>query len=154
VTVGINHDVLGKVYPPSPVYEVGREKVREFAVAIDDPNPAYHDLARAQALGHPDLVAPPTFAFTVTLEAFRAVMQDPELAIDFSRVVHGEQRFTYVRPILAGDRLVVVASLETLRTVAGNDMVTTRFDIATPEGEPVATTWSMTIARAATEEAS
>ena len=152
--MGINHDVLGKVYPPSPVYEVGREKIREFATAIGDSNPAYHDIVHAQALGHRDIVAPPTFAFTVTLEAFRAVMQDPELNIDFARVVHGEQRFVYARPIVAGDTLVVVASLDSLRTVAGNDMVSTRFDIATPEGEPVASTWSMTVARAAAEEAS
>ncbi len=133
---------------------MGREKIREFATAIGDPNPAYHDIVHAQSLGHRDIVAPPTFAFTVTLEAFRAVMQDPELNIDFARVVHGEQRFVYARRIVAGDTLVVVASLDSLRTVAGNDMVSTRFDITTPEGEPVASTWSMTVARAAAEEAS
>jgi acyl dehydratase len=154
VTVAINLDLVGRIYPPTPVYEVGREKIREFAVAIGDANPAYVDAAHARSLGHRDVVAPPTFAFTVTIEAFRAVMQDAELNLDFSRVVHGEQRFAAIRPIVAGDRLVVVASLETLRTVAGNDMVTTRFDISTEDGEPVATTWSMTVARAITEEAS
>ena len=83
----------GRTYPPTEPYAVGVEKIREFATAIGDPNPAYRDPDAAQALGHPDVIAPPTFPFVLTFTASRQVVEDPELGIDYSRVVHGEQRF-------------------------------------------------------------
>ena len=86
---------IGRTYPPATVYEVGREKIREFANAIGDPNPAYRDPDAARALGHPDVIAPPTFAIVMTLAAADQVTHDPELGLDYSRVVHGEQRFVY-----------------------------------------------------------
>src|SRR5437763_15789719 len=103
---------VGRVYPPSPPYEVAREKIREFADAIGDPNPLYRSAAAAQALGHPDVIAPPTFPIVLTLPASRQVIADPELGLDYSRVVHGDQRFVYLRPIRAGDALTVVVSVE------------------------------------------
>ena len=84
---------------------MGREKIREFADAINDPNPVYRDRAAAQALGHPDVMAPPTFPIVLTLPAGGQVIDDPELGLDYSRVVHGEQRFVY-RPPGAGRRRV------------------------------------------------
>jgi acyl dehydratase len=69
------------------------------------------------------------------------------VSIDYSRVVHGEQRFAHHRPIRAGDRLVATASIDAVKTVAGNDMLTTRVDLATEDGEPVCTTRSMLVAR-------
>jgi acyl dehydratase len=152
VTVGLNPSFLGKVYPPSAPYEVAGEKIREFALAIGDPNPAYTDPAAARALGHRDVVAPPTFAFTVTMRSMGETMHDPGLGLDYSRVVHGEQRFTYHRPITAGDRLVVVTTIENIRVAAGNDILTTRSDVSTEDGEPVVSTWAVTVARASTEE--
>ena len=77
--MALNQDYLGKVYPASPPYQVGREKLREFAIAIGDMNPAYHDVAHAQALGHPDIVAPPTFAFTLAMRAMAAAVFDPAI---------------------------------------------------------------------------
>jgi acyl dehydratase len=76
------------------------------------------------------------------------VVEDPEVGIDYSRVVHGEQRFAHHRPIRAGDRLVATATIDAVRTVAGSDMLTTRVDLATEDGEPVCTTRSMLVARA------
>jgi acyl dehydratase len=145
--MALNQDYLGKVYPASEPYEVGREKIREFAVAIGDMNPAYHDVAAAQALGHRDVIAPPTFAFVVSMRASAIAMFDPGLGLDYSRVVHGEQRFAYVRPVTAGDDLVVVTTIENIRVAAGNDILTTRADISTVDGEPVVTTWAVTVAR-------
>ena len=75
------------------------------------------------------------------------VVRDPELGLDYSRVVHGEQRFEYARPIVAGDELVVTITIETIRTMAGNDMITTRGDIATVHGEHVVTTTSLLVSR-------
>jgi acyl dehydratase len=133
-------------------YEVGREKIREFADAVGDPNPAYHDLGVARALGHPDLVAPPTFAVVATRRPQLAVIEDDELGLDFSRVVHGDQRFVYSRPIVAGDRLVVTASIDSVRSVAGNDILSIRSDVSDEAGEPVATVWATLVARAPESE--
>jgi acyl dehydratase len=150
--MALNQDYLGKVYPASEPYEVGREKIREFAIAIGDMNPAYHDVAAAQALGHRDVIAPPTFAFVVSMRASAIAMFDPGLGLDYSRVVHGEQRFAYVRPVTAGDNLVVVTTIENIRVAAGNDILTTRADISTVDGEPVVTTWAVTVARGTAAE--
>jgi len=152
--MALNQDYLGKVYPASEPYEVGREKIREFAIAIGDMNPAYHDVAAAQALGHRDVIAPPTFAFVVSMRASAIAMFDPGLGLDYSRVVHGEQRFAYVRPVTAGDNLVVVTTIENIRVAAGNDILTTRADISTVDGEPVVTTWAVTVARGTAAEES
>lgn len=145
--MALNLEFVGRVYPPSPAYVVGREKIREFATAIGDLNPACHDVAAARALGYADLVAPPTFAVVIAMKAATAAVKDPALGLDYSRVVHGEQRFSFVRPIVAGDQLQVTVTIEALRTMAGNDMVTTRGDIATLDGEAVASATSLLIAR-------
>ena len=145
----MNPEFIGRRYPASAPYQVGREKIREFATAIGDANPAYHDVAAAQALGYADLVAPPTFAIVVTMKADEAVLFDPELGLDFTRVVHGEQHFAYTRPIVAGDELTVSTVIENIREVAGNDMITTRSEIATTTGEPVGVTTAIIVSRGA-----
>ncbi len=147
--MALDRALVGRSYPPSAVYEVGRAKIAEFASAIGDPSPVYRDPDAARAAGHPDVIAPPTFAITVSLEAAMAVLDDPDVGLDYSRVVHGEQKFTHHRPIRAGDRLVATASIAAVRSVAGNDMLTTRVDLATEDGEPVCTTSSMLVARGA-----
>jgi|SRR3954452_16045870 acyl dehydratase len=139
-------DLVGRKYAPQ-TYEVGREKVREFADAIGDPNPAYRDVFAAQALGHRDLVAPPTFAVVVTRGPQIAVISDPELGLDFSRVVHGDQKFVFVRPIVAGDILNTTASISTARSMAGNDILTIRSDIEDSSGDLVASVFATLVAR-------
>jgi acyl dehydratase len=149
--VPLDQAFVGRSYPPTPPYQVGREKIREFAVAIGDPNPAYHDLDAARALGHSDLVAPPTFAIALSLAAANQVVLDPALGLDYSRVVHGDQRFEHARPIVAGDELTVVVTVERIRSVAGNDIISTRADLASTTGEPVCTAYSTLVSRAADE---
>ena len=145
--MALDQELVGRSYPPSAVYEVGRAKIAEFAAALGEDDPVHRDPAAARALGHPDVVAPPTFAIVVTLEAANVVLGDPDVDFDYSRVVHGEQRFTHHRPIRAGDRLVSTTSIENVRTVAGNDMLTTRVDVATEDGEAVCTATAMLVAR-------
>jgi acyl dehydratase len=147
--MALDAGLVGRSYPPSAVYEVGREKIAEFATALGDPDPAYRDPAAARALGHPDIIAPPTFAIVLSLGAGNVVVEDPDVGIDYSRVVHGEQRFTHHRPVRAGDRLVATATIDAVKTVAGSDMLTTRVDLTTEDGEPVCTTRSMLVARGA-----
>jgi len=138
---------VGRSYPPTEPYEVGIEKIREFAAAIGDPNPAYRDRAAAQALGPPDVIAPPTFPFVLTFKASRALIDDPELGIDYTRVVHGEQRFEAARPVRAGDALTVTVTLDSVRSAGGHDMITSRSDVATVDGERVVTEWSTLVVR-------
>jgi acyl dehydratase len=143
----VDQSYIGRVYPPTPPYEVGREKIREFASAIGDPNPLYREVEAARGAGYPDLIAPPTFAVVLTLPAGHQVVSDPDLGIDYSRVVHGEQRFVHRRPIRAGDELQVVVTVDNIRVAAGNDMVTTRADVSTLDGEEVLTAYSTIVAR-------
>lgn len=145
--MAINVDLVGKAYPPQH-YEVAREKIREFASAIGDTNPAYHSTDAARELGHPGVVAPPTFGVVVTRGSQIAVIDDPQLGLDFSRVVHGDQKFRYDRPLFAGDELSVTAHIETARTMAGNDILTIRSEAIDEGGSPVFTAWSTLVARA------
>jgi acyl dehydratase len=145
--VPVDQSYKGRVYPPTQPYEVGREKIREFADAINDPNPVYRDTAVAKEFGHPDVIAPPTFAIILTLKAGHQVITDPDFGIDYSRVVHGEQRFVHHRPVRAGDVLQVIVTVDDIRTAAGNDIVTTRSEVSTVEGEPVVTATSTIVAR-------
>jgi len=147
----LDHSFIGRTYPPTPPYEVGREKIREFADAIGDPNPVYRSQAAAQELGYGDVIAPPTFAIVLTLKAGHQVVMDPELGVDYSRVVHGEQRFVHVRPIRAGDLLQVVVTVADIRAAAGNDLVSTRTEVSTVSGEPVTTAYSTIVVRGAAE---
>ena len=147
--MALDRELVGRSYPPSAVYEVGRAKIAEFADAIGDDSSLYRDPEAARAAGHADVIAPPTFAIAVTLEAAMVVLDDPDVALDYSRVVHGEQKFTHHRPIRAGDRLVATTTIEAARTVAGNDLLTARVDVATEDGEPVCASTSMLVARGA-----
>ena len=143
----VDQSFRGRSFPPTRPYEVGREKIREFADAINDPNPVYRERAAAQALGYPDVIAPPTFAIVLTLPAGGEVIRDPAFGLDYSRVVHGEQRFVHHRPIHAGDLLRVVVSVEDIRQAAGNDIVTTKSDVQTVDGEAVLSAYSTIVAR-------
>ena len=143
----VDQSYVGRVYPPTEPYAVGREKIREFAEAINDPNPAYRSVDAAKALGYVDVIAPPTFAIVLTMRASAQVIQDPDFGIDYSRVVHGEQRFVHARPVRAGDVLQSTVTVESIRVAAGNDIVTTRADVATLDGEQVLTAYGTLVAR-------
>jgi acyl dehydratase len=135
----------------SDTYVVGREKIREFATAIGEASPSCHDVAAARALGHPDLVAPATFAMVVTRESQAAVFFDPELGLDWSRVVHGDQEFAYLRPLRAGDEVNVATTIESIKSLAGNDVLGLRSDVTGLDGEPICTATSTLVVRAPDE---
>lgn len=138
---------IGRSYPPTAPYEVGREKIREFADAIGDASPAYRDPEAAKALGHPDVIAPPTFPFLITYRAAAQVVEDPELGLDFTRVVHGDQRFVYTRPVRAGDRLAVTVTIDSIKSLAGNDILSVRGEVHESDGEHVVTAFMTLVAR-------
>lgn len=142
-------NAVGRTYPPTSPYEVGREHIRSFARAIGDDSLIYRDIEVARALGHPDVLAPPTFPVVFTQQAAEQVTGDPELGIDFSRVVHGGQRFVYQRPIRAGDRLTCVVGIEEVKNLAGNLSITLCTEVRAADGDEVLTEWSTLVVRAA-----
>ena len=97
-------DAVGKTYPPAS-YAVGREKVREFAAAVGEESPLHHDLDAAREAGYADVVAPPMFAVVFGGRAMAPALFDPEVGIDFSRMVHGGQEFVWGPPVVAGDEI-------------------------------------------------
>src|SRR5579862_456167 len=101
--MAVNRDYVGRTFPASEPYEVSRVKIAEFATAIGDPNPVYRDRAAAQAAGHPDVIAPPTFAIVISMASTGGAVGDPGLGINYAMVVHGEQQFQYSRPLGPGD---------------------------------------------------
>ncbi|GAB7048736.1 MaoC family dehydratase N-terminal domain-containing protein [Catenuloplanes indicus] len=145
--MGLDQSFTGRSYPPSAPYQVGREKIREFATAIGAEDPAYHDPEAARALGYPDVIAPPTFPMVLSMATSRQIVEDPALGVDYSRVVHGDQRFAYRRPVTAGDELVCVNSIESINARGGHDFLTTRSEIGTSAGEAVVTVWTMFVVR-------
>ncbi|AJE84926.1 MULTISPECIES: MaoC family dehydratase N-terminal domain-containing protein [Streptomyces] len=149
--MALDQSFVGRTYPPTAPYEVGREKIREFAVAVGDPNPAYTDREAARALGHADVIAPPTFVFAITYDAAHRVLTDPALGLDYDRVVHGDQKFAYARPVRAGDLLSVVSTIEAVKSLAGNDIVDVRGEVRDASGELVVTAWTKLVSRAAEE---
>lgn len=151
--MAVNVAYAGRSYPPTAPYAVGREHLRDFARAVGSAHPAHHDVEAARSLGHPDVVAPPTFAVVVAQRAEAQLIEDPEAGIDFSRVVHADERFTHHRPIHAGDELVTVLHVDQITERAGLAMVTTRCEISAADGAPVATVTSTLAVRGSDDSA-
>ena len=145
--MALSQEFVGRTYPAGEPYLVGREKVREFATATGETSALCHDLEAARAAGHPDLVAPVTFGIVVSLPAGARVVSDPELGLDYSRVVHGEQRFEYSRAVHAGDELHAAVTVESIKAMAGNELVTSRTDVTDAAGEHVFSAWATLVAR-------
>ena len=143
----MNPELQGRVYPSTEPYLVGREKVREFARAVFATNPINLDPEAARAAGYDDVVAPPTFAVVVQEQALAQLLGDPEAGIDFSRVVHGDQRFTFSRPIVAGDLLTATLSVPSVKTLGGHSIVTAETAVTDDTGALVVTTISALVVR-------
>ncbi|MEC5152041.1 MaoC family dehydratase N-terminal domain-containing protein [Cryobacterium sp. GrIS_2_6] len=145
--MSVNPELQGRVFPPVAPYLVGREKVREFSRAVFARNPINHDPAAARAAGYSDVVAPPTFAVVVQEATLAQLLAEPDGGIDFSRVVHGEQRFTFSRPIVAGDELTATLSVASVKSLGGHSMVTAESRVVDATGAHVVTATSTLVVR-------
>ncbi|WP_158881374.1 MaoC family dehydratase N-terminal domain-containing protein [Amycolatopsis anabasis] len=143
----LDQSFIGRTYPPTSTYEVSREKIREFADALGDDNACYRDPEAARAAGYPDVIAPPTFLTIINLAAINAIVADPELGLDYGRMVHGDQSFTHARPVHAGDRLLLTTFIENIMARAGNDFLNVRAEIKDESGELVCTTRAQLVVR-------
>lgn len=143
----VNAELAGRSYPPAPPYLVGREKVREFARALLASSPLSLDPEAARAAGYADVVAPPTFAVVVQEHTLAQLLADPDAGIDFARVVHGDQRFTFTRPIVAGDELIATLTVTSVKSLGGHSMVTAESSIVDADGQHVVTAISTLVVR-------
>jgi acyl dehydratase len=111
--VPVDQTKKGKTYPPFE-YEVGREKIREYAHAVGEDNPVYHYREAARAAGFRDVVAPPMFAVVYSLGALAPTLFDQELGMNFARLLHGGQEFTWGEPVCAGDAITTQVTIHDL----------------------------------------
>ena len=109
---------IGKSYPAFE-YEVGREKIREYANAVGETNPVYTDREAAKAAGFRDVVAPPMFAVVYSAGAMGPAVLDPALGINFMMMLHGSQEFVWSEPVCAGDTITTTATVKDLREEDG-----------------------------------
>ena len=123
--MAVDESLVGRSWGPRGPYTVSAEKIGEFAAA-----------AGATYAGGP---APATFPIVVAFEAMNALLVDPDVGIALHRVVHGEQRFEYTRPVRPGDQLSTTLTVASLRQIGGADIIGTRSDITDADGEPVCT---------------
>ncbi|MCD2498880.1 MULTISPECIES: MaoC family dehydratase N-terminal domain-containing protein [Microbacterium] len=141
--MSVNPDLVGRVFPPTAPYLVGREKVREFARATFATAAQHVDPEAARALGYADVVAPPTFAMVIQDRTMQQLLELEDSGIELHRLVHAEQRFSYSRPIVAGDELVAQLAVTGIRTLGGNAMVTSEATITDAQGAHVVTATSV-----------
>lgn len=121
---------VGRSYPPTAPYLVSAAKIAEFAAALGDDNPAYRG---------PDAVAPPTFVAVVSSAAWQAMFADIELGLALRRIVHGDQRFTYVRPPRVGDVITATMTIDKVRVRAGSEIISCSALVQTTDGEQICT---------------
>jgi len=133
---------VGKTYPPT-LYAVGREKIKEYARAVGETNPLHLDHEAARAAGYADVVAPPMFAVVYCSPALGPVYFDPELDIDFSRLVHGGQEFKWGPLVVAGDEITTTVSVASIEHRAGNGFFTFESVSTNQDGHTVSVgTWT------------
>jgi hypothetical protein len=126
----LNPDVVGRTYKGANSFTVSQESIINFALAIGEPNTS---------------VAPPTFSISISLNESQALLQ--ESGLDWTRVVHGDQRFEIYRPLVAGDSIICSSTIESARVMAGNEIVTVRSDLHSGN-ELLISSWSTLVVRA------
>ncbi|MCV7258743.1 fused (3R)-hydroxyacyl-ACP dehydratase subunits HadA/HadB [Mycobacterium shimoidei] len=128
---------VGHYYQMDVPYLVGREKLREYARAVQDYHPAHWDVAAAAELGYPDLVAPLTFTSTPGMTCNRRMFED--VVVGYDTYMQTEEVFEQHRPIVAGDELQVDVELTSVRRIAGRDLITVTNTFTDTAGERVHT---------------
>ena len=141
----------GKSYPAQP-YEVGKEKIREYAQAVGEDNPVYYDRDAARQAGFRDIPAPPMFAVVYSWPAITQTAIDPELGMDLARLLHGGQEFAWQEPVCAGDTISTEASIKDIFARGDNAFYVFETLSRNQDGQEVARgTWTNIVRGAAAE---
>jgi acyl dehydratase len=140
--VPVSTAAVGRSFPPV-VYAVGREKVKEYALAVGETNPLHLDPEAARAAGHRDVVAPPMFAVVYSAPAIAPAIFDPEVGMNFALMVHGGQEFTWGPLVVAGDEITTVASVKSIDERDGKGFYVFESVSTNQDGEQVCVgTWT------------
>ncbi len=140
--MALKTDAVGKDYP-TVSYAVGREKIREFASAVGEGGPLHHDPEAARAAGYADVVAPPMFTVVYSSRALAPALFDPEVGIDFARMVHGGQEFLWGPPVVAGDEIATEVTVKDVSERGGMEFYVFESRSTNQDGETVCTgTWT------------
>ncbi len=146
--MSVSSEAIGKTYAPVS-YAVGREKIREYAAAVGETNPLHHDVEVARAAGYADVVAPPMFAVVYASRSLVPALFDPEVGLDFARMVHGGQDFHWGPVVVAGDEITSSTTVADITTRGGMEFFVFESVSQNQRGETVCTgTWT-NIVRAA-----
>ena len=143
----MNPELQGRAFVPTAPYLVGREKVREFSRAVFASNPIHNDVDAAKAAGYADIVAPPTFAIVIQQFTLDQLVAEEDSGIEMTHIVHGEQRFSYTRPIVAGDELTATLAVTSIKSLGGNAMVVAESTIVDSNNDHVVTAISTLVVR-------
>ena len=128
----LNPDSVGRTFEGAESVTVSQSEIDAFCAVLSENNTT---------------VAPPTFAIRITLEQSQDIFSNPEISLDWTRVVHGDQRFEINRPIIAGDTFTCSSTIESYKITAGNEFVTVRSDLHSGS-QIVVSTWSTLVVRA------
>jgi acyl dehydratase len=131
--MAVDASLSGRTFPPTRPYQVTAERIAEFAAATGS---TYDGRG-----------APATFPIVVAFQAMTSLMEDPSVGIALHRVVHGDQRFAYSRPVVAGDVLTAELTVESLRQIGGADIIGTRSELTDADGRHVVTAYATLVHR-------
>ena len=132
----IDHKFIGKEYPATE-YEIGREKMKEYASAVQDTNPLYHDREAGKNSKYGDNIAPPNFAAVYNLMGCAQMFFDPDLGLNMAMLVHGEQEFEFIKPVKPGDVITTNGKIEDISEKGNNDLVVYEGRSVNQDGEVV-----------------
>jgi acyl dehydratase len=143
--MALKTDAVGKEWP-STTYQVGREKIREYANALGIENPVHFDVEAARAAGFRDVVAPPMFAVVYSSPAMAPAMFDPDVAMNFAAMVHGGQQFEWEEPACSGDEITTSAKCASIEEKDGKGFYVFETNSVNQEGAQVVRgTWTLIV---------
>ena len=127
----INPDSVGRTFHGADLVTVTQSEIDAFAAVLGEGDTS---------------VAPPTFSIRISLSQYESILTQSEIGVDWTRLVHGDQKFEIYRPVVVGDVFTCSATIETLRTVAGNEIISVRSDLQNGD-ELVVSSWSTLVVR-------
>jgi acyl dehydratase len=146
----LNQSLKGKGYQEIE-FEVDRDRVTQFSLAVGEDDPRYLEAEPARAEGFPDQLAFPTFPTVLGILASAHVVVDPDLGLDYSRVVHGEQEFEWRRPIVVGDRLRATPRVADVYAKGPNEFLVIEAEVLDADGDVVCVARSTLLSRGTAE---
>jgi acyl dehydratase len=149
--VSLSESIVGMHYRHPDHYIVGREKLREYAVAVKNEDPSYYDEAAAAELGHRSLPAPLTFISVFGYQAQSAFFVDANIGVTDMQIVQVDQVLKFLKPIFAGDKLYCDVYVDSVRQSHGADIIVTKNVVTNEAGDVVQETYTTLAGRSGEE---